>query len=282
MQQLYAWSGLWRPLSFQIFSHRLVLLCMLSAFLIAGCLYFYLAEQDVGRAASFGLGMGLAVFISWALARELDPDAPWAAFVVVGLSTIALWLWPNPDLVLLFFILLMLRLVNRSSGVPARLADVLLLIAYTTWLLYQGQLIAGVLATAAFWSNSKPPEAQPSHKYWALLSGLLTILAITLEPFQGLPGNISIEINILVIAFSTAFALFARTIKEVNEEADATEAPLSLHRLRSAQVIVLLIVTIFTLWQGDVLFTRLSLLWAAFGGIFLYHAFYYKPAPKHK
>lgn len=258
------------------------MLCMLSAFLFAGYLYFHLAEQDVGRAASFGLGIGLAVFISWALARELDPDAPWAAFAVVGLSTIGLWLWPNPDLVLLFFILLMLRLMNCSSGVPARLADILLLLAYTVWLLYQGQLMAGVLATAAFWSNSKPPEAQPLHKYWALLSGILTILAIALEPFQGLPGNISININILVIALSTGFALFARTVKEVKAKADATEAPLSLHRLRSAQIIVLLVVTIFTLWHGDAFFTRLSPLWAAFGGIFLYHAFYYKPTPKHE
>ena len=217
--------------------------------------------------------MGLSVFLSWALARELHPDAPMAAFVAVGLSSIALWFWPYPDLQLLFFILLILRLINRSTGIPARIPDLVLMICYTAWLLYGGQLIAGILATAAFWSNSKAPEPQAAHKYAALLTGLLTILAIAQDPFQTWPGSISISTNIIIIALSTAFALFIRTVKEVKSRTDATDTPLHLHRLRSAQAIVLLAVAVFSLWHGDTFFSRLSPIWASFGGIFLYAAF---------
>lgn len=278
MEKLYAFSGLWRPISLTSFTNRLVLICVASALLFAGGLHYYLTGADTTEAVAYGIRIGLAVFLSWALARELQPDAPWAAFVALGVATVGLWYWSYPDVGALLLLLLVLRLINRSTGVPATLPDVLLLLALTGWILYLGQIWAGVLTAAGFWFNSKLPEPQPTHKYPALLTSVSTISLLAINPLFGLPGNISISTNILTIALATGFALLIRGRKSINSLGDASGTPLNLQRLRTAQMVALLSVTVFTLWQGDSFFGKLSPAWAAFGGIFLYACFVRTPA----
>jgi hypothetical protein len=273
MKQLYAWSGLGRPISWSLFSHRLVLICMLVAGLAAAAGYVGYFEDHVKGAILFGLRISLAVFLSWAICRELHPDAPWAAFVAVALAAVGLWLWPWPNLLLLFCMLLCLRLVNRSSGIPARWADVLLLLALLGLLVYRGELLAGFLVTGAFWLNGRLPEAQPLHRYLALLAGLGVLLILWLMPSFRPPAYLSISINILIIALATGFALFVRKLKGLQATADADGSPLLLKRLKAAQLLVLLNTTVFSLWYGDALFTALTPIWAAFGASFLYAAF---------
>ncbi|EMR01590.1 hypothetical protein [Cesiribacter andamanensis] len=270
---LYAWSGLGRLISVRLLTHRLILLCMLAAALLAGAGYLGFFEEDLKGAAIYGSQIGLAVFLSWAICRELHPDAPWAAFVAVGLASAGLWLWPMPDLLLLFCILLCLRLVIRPAGVPARPGDVLLLLGLMGWLLYRGQPMAGVLVTAAFWLNGSLPQPQAWQRYLALLCGLSLLIAFWLKPFALPPAFLSIEINILIIALATAFALFIRKLKELHARADADGSPLLLRRLKAAQVLVLLVVSMFTLWFGDGLFAALVPVWACFAAPFLYAAF---------
>lgn len=280
MQQLYAWSGLWRPISWHSLPHRLILICMLVAALLAGLTYLQFFVWDPAGALIFGLRMGLGVFLSWALARELSPDAPWAAFVSVGLTSVALWFWPAPNLLLLFLMLLCLRLVNRSSGTAGRWADSLLLLGLTGLLLYQGHLLAGALATAAFWANSRLPAPQLHHRYLALLALLGTLISASLKPYTALPDYLTIETNILIIALATGFALYMRRVKQVQATDDAAQALLNLKRVRTAQALALLIATVFCLWQGDLLFQALSPLWAAFGAVFLYAAAAGRPAKR--
>lgn len=273
MKQLYAWSGLGRPISWSLFSHRLVLICMLVAGLVAATGYLGYFNEQLQAGIFFGFSISLAVFLSWAFGRELHPDAPWAAFIAVGLASVGLYIWPWPNLLLLFCVLLSLRLVNRTSGVPARWADVVLLLALMGLLVYRGQVLAGFLVTGAFWLNGRLPRAQPLHRYLALLAGLAVLLIIWLKPFFTPPAYLSISVNILIIALATGFALFVRKLNQLRATADADNNPLLLKRLKAAQLLVLLGATVFSLWFGDAMFTALIPLWAAFGASFLYAAF---------
>lgn len=280
MQQLYAWSALARPLSFRLLPHRILLICTGLAFLLSCSLHLVYAAFEVQEAVFVGIRLGLAVFLSWALARELYPDAPWAAFAAVAVSSLGLLLWPWPDLGVLFFTLLTTRVINRTSGLPARPLDVVVLLIITAWLLYRGELMAGMLAAAAFWSNSRLPEPQLQHKYLILPVVIATAWAIAYQPHLAAPGALSVDRTIVIIALASGFAFFLRTYKQTSSVADANGKPLSLKRVRSAQVITLLAASIFSLWYGDYFFETISPLWAAFAGIFLYAAFSRTPPKK--
>lgn len=281
MQLLHAWTGLGRPLSPAWYTHRILLLCIAVAFGTAAGLQYFLVEQDWSSAAAAGFRIAGAVFLSWALARELHPDAPWAAFGAVALCTVGLWFWPRPDLLLLFHTLLLLRLINRSTGIPAKPLDVLLLLGLTAWLLYLGHLMAGVLAAVAFWSNGRLPAPQEKHKFLILPVVIAFAWAIAYQPHLAAPQPLSTTTTILVIALATGFALFARGLKEVKSLADADNTLLYYKRVQSAQVLTLLVTTIFTLWYGDEYFEHLIPLWASFGGIFFFAAIFRTPQ-EHK
>ena len=58
----------------------------------------------------------LVVVLSWAIARELDPDYDLSAFVATGLSLVGLIMFGLPKITVLLWILLVARMVNRTRG----------------------------------------------------------------------------------------------------------------------------------------------------------------------
>ena len=97
----------------------------------------------------WGAGVGLTVFLSWALARELDPDNDHSAFVGAGLVSIGVFLWGLPHFLALFCLLVLGRIVNRSSGLSARTADSMAAVVLSGLLVYQGSWGFGLAAAMA-------------------------------------------------------------------------------------------------------------------------------------
>ncbi len=95
---------------------------------------------DLSRGAAWdsalleGLRWGGACFLSWALARETDPDR-WASafFAAVGGLAGAVLLGPPSFLFLLWF-LIALRYINRSTGVAPGILDFGALYGIKLWL----------------------------------------------------------------------------------------------------------------------------------------------------
>ena len=50
-------------------------------------------------------GIGLSVFLAWALCREIDPDRDLSAFVAAGLALVGGLLWGTPGLAVVFWLL---------------------------------------------------------------------------------------------------------------------------------------------------------------------------------
>lgn len=108
------------------------------AVIVGGIVLQLIVGEGLTQGVSWGISAGLTVFLAWALGRELDPDHDLSAFVAAGLALIGLLLFDLPSLMALLWMLFFLRMVNRTTGLPARILDSLLILGLGSWLTWQG------------------------------------------------------------------------------------------------------------------------------------------------
>ena len=112
-----------------------------------------LAALATGLAALAGLEIGLSpfsaalgVFLSWAIARELDPDHPAAAAIALPVSFVLLVLVGPSSLLVSTGLLLGARMTAGTVGTPLRLLDVVGIVALSALL---GTSVVGAVGVAA-------------------------------------------------------------------------------------------------------------------------------------
>lgn len=107
----------------------------------------------------------LAVYGSWALARELDPDDPLAAFLSLAAGVVGALAAAPSALLVLYTALGLVRTVNRSSGLAARKIDSLVLMALSLLVIYQTDSpLFGLVAALAFILDGSLRE--PLRRQW--------------------------------------------------------------------------------------------------------------------
>ncbi|MCQ1538773.1 hypothetical protein FTO68_07220 [Methanocalculus taiwanensis] len=134
-----------------------------------------------------GFIAGIAIILAWAISRELDPDSEYAAFLPVLICIPLLLIAPKPGLLISFFMLLLLRIVNRTTGQPAGVLDSAALLLLAGWLVSGGFWLAWPAALAAFILDSRLKEPDFRQIWFAavLVIGLAAYAAffgITLPP----------------------------------------------------------------------------------------------------
>jgi hypothetical protein len=113
--------------------------------------------DDTGTVESLldAFGAGVAVFLAWALGRELDPDNDSSA-LVAELGAFALWFWLPSSAGLLFATLILVRLIVRSTGRAPTRGD----------LIFAALVTAGTVAVAV---SSYEGWSRPKAIEWLLL-----------------------------------------------------------------------------------------------------------------
>lgn len=86
-----------------------------------------------GRAMA-GLTVGLGTFLTWALSRELDPNHDYSAFLAAGFSLLNVFYFQNIQLLVIFWILLLMRTVNGITGKPLTTFDLISVLGLTGYL----------------------------------------------------------------------------------------------------------------------------------------------------
>lgn len=128
---IYCFTSIGRPVDPAYRTNRVLLIVLpLAGLLSAGVA----SVQDIGSgplSAAFS-GM-LTAFAAWALTRELAPDDNGAAFVALALAWLLNVAFGARLVLLLFVALLLVRMVNRSTGLPLRLLDTLGVFGFCTW-----------------------------------------------------------------------------------------------------------------------------------------------------
>jgi hypothetical protein len=236
----------------------------------AGAVANLLSDVALLESVLWGIGAGFSVFLTWALARELDPAHDLSAFAGAGLAIAALPFIDQPALMLIFWLLVALRVVNRTVGPPARPLDTLAILGLGGWLTWQGNWIVGLVTALAFLLDGLLTKPL---RYHLVLSVLALAGTIVLSVFH---GDIAMEsgpaLPVIVSSLVTAglFLVVVGTSREVRAVGDATGERLDAQRVQAAQLLALLTALLYAWWDGVAGAEVLWPLWAAMVGVGLY------------
>lgn len=163
-------TSLARPLELGRTTNRLIA-ALAVAGLVGGSVHGWLSGGEAIRALTDGGSLALTIFLSWALARELDPDGEAAAFIAVGLS-VAAWLsLGRVDLWALGIALGACRMVARTTGPPAAFGDALIVFAATGVLaIVGGRWSLAAVAAMAFALDALLVDGKRSRLVFAVLA----------------------------------------------------------------------------------------------------------------
>ena len=241
---------------------------------IAGAVFRLVSGTALLESALWGIEAGLVFFLTWALGRELDPDHDLSAFVGAGLVPIALLLVDPPALVVVLWLLLVLRIVNRTVGLPAKPLDSLGVLGLGAWLTWQGYWMVGLVTAVAFLLDGLLSPPLRRHLF---VSGLAFVATVTLSIFHGdmametgptMPFVIS---SAVIAALLLVVIATSREVQAVGDAAVGTVGkPLNPRRVQAAQVLALLTALLFAWWAGASGVVALLPLWAAMLGVSLY------------
>lgn len=250
-------SGIARPLDLSSPTNRAIVLLSLAVFVVSTAIQI-LAGLGIIGALVKGFGAGLAVFFAWALGREVDPDHDLSALLAAGFMVVAFFVLPVPDLVTLLWSLLLLRVVNQTTGRAATVTDLVLLLLLTLWPLWHGFLMAGPLAAAAFLLDRAYLRSAPDR----LLAAVLALAATVAAVLAGWSTGFSAPSPELVVIATLATVLFLSVIATMRmpwSTGDHGGVPLHPGRVRAAQALALATALLALLWNSWALIP----LWAA-------------------
>jgi len=169
------------------------------------------------EALGFAAAVAFALFLSWAISREIDPAHDWSAFTALPFTlAVALFCGP-PALAALFFILLLSRFINRSSGLEATSFDSALLIILGAILFTNGFLAALPILAVALGFDAFLAPADRRQAYFALLAlALFAVMVIFFFPGPAYAAGFNLYtgfVSLLIAA--SAVILGARGGKKV-------------------------------------------------------------------
>lgn len=120
---MYRFTSIARPIDPAYLTNRALLIVLPIAGLLSAGLALFFDVGDGPLTAAFS--GALAAFAAWALTRELAPDYNGAAFVALAFAWVANIAFGARQVLLLFVAMVLVRVINRSTGLPLRPIDTL-------------------------------------------------------------------------------------------------------------------------------------------------------------
>lgn len=274
-------STIGRPIDLSYPSNRAIALITL-AITVGASLVQGLSGAPLPESALWGLQAGLAVFLAWALCRELDPDHPQAAFVAAILCLAALFTHGLPELGVVFWLLILLRVVNRSSGLPATVIDALGLWGLAGWLTVQNGWGFGLITALAFVLDGLLPVPARRQLLLAALAVLVATGGAVLGGSRWWVASVSFAGGAVAFALAIPFLLVMHGYRSVESVGDRTGERLLPLRVQAAQGLALLTGVGAALVEGSIGIPGLAPLWAAVFGASLFWLYVALPWPVNR
>lgn len=231
-------STLWRGLSPKNKTHLAIFGCCSVAF--AGVLAVQVMDgREPAAAVAVAVNAAVMIFLSWAIARELDPDFPRSAFVAVGVATLIL-AGGSEAAGASVGVLMALRIAGRSTGKRPSLLDLVaapVLGAAFAWL-PRGWIGGVAVAVALVW-DTLVPEPGPRRNYAGAALTLAATVAVTL--FRDTLGAGFVTGGwlgwVVVAAALTAFPAIRHYVPR--SRCDRTRQTIEPERLKAARLLAL-------------------------------------------
>jgi len=201
-----------RPIDPAYLSNRALLIVLpLLALVSAGLASF----RDTGGGPLAAAFSGALIgFAAWALTRELAPDSDAAAFVALTLAWVGNVAFGVNLVLLLFVALLLVRIVNRSTGLPSRPFDTLAILGFCIWAANSTQQPLILLVASAAFALDAALEDPLRHHYLAAAACLSAFIWMLL-------GNTELIANDLTTRDWALIALLAGGIYRVVSQSPA-------------------------------------------------------------
>jgi hypothetical protein len=218
----------------------------------------------------WGIQAGLAVFLAWVVCREFDPDHDLSAFVAAGLVLAGLFWWDPPNLGALLWLALIMRVVNRTPGLPATVVDALAVVGVGGWLAWQGNWGYGVLTVLALILDGLLPQRNRQAVAFVFLGVAAAAIVGVWQGRMWGPGGPSLQNGALALVMGIVSVPVIVVSNRVTSVGDETGEPLTPLRIQAAQVMAVLAGVQVAVWDGAAGLASLSSLWAAVLGAALY------------
>lgn len=208
--------------------------------------------------------VAVAVFLAWAVAREIDPDdalpAGMATVVVVPFMALG-----APSLVSTAAVLIAARIAVRTTGISPHLVDGAVLTLGAAYLGARPETwpALGTLILAVGTDRYAQPPG-PDRTLW--FSGGMTVAAVvTALAFADPPGWTQPTIPEWVLLGVTAVAGFLAAVntRPLVSRADFRDHTLSESRLRFGRVLILFTLVVGVVYLGGPIIPSLTPVWAA-------------------
>lgn len=227
-------SALGRMIDIRYASNRFV---VAAAGLGGAATLVYRIAADAGDPLLWAFRVAAAVFLAWALARELDPDHPVSAAVAAIAAGPAVALAP-PEIGAMAGFIIAVRIIVRSTGMsahPWELAAVVLFVAYLAagpagW-------PAAIALTWAMWiDGSHEHIPHPPSRIAALVAAAAAIAVAVVTFPTDLTFDRSWPATLVFLAGILAAWLAVNRMTAPVSTGDHDRAPLSPHRLALGRI----------------------------------------------
>jgi hypothetical protein len=256
-----------RSLNFDYFSNKLITIIAVLTFIIITL--FDAARGEANYASLItGVRAGLLVFLLWAISRELDPDKDWGAFVTVSLALAFIMVFEIPSILPFVWFLLILRILNHSSGMPAGIMDSFLIAIIGIIMAYHMSWIYGILTAGGFILDSRLTDPAKYHLSTGVL--MLIVSAIIYVENGGivLPGSSE---SILFVVFGTLIFLPAIIRPgKLESVGDRTNEPLDPTRIKMARIMGILVFFVIGAIPVDLNAVLVPFIFCIFAGTGIY------------
>ena len=258
-------TAIGRPIDFSYPTNRAIV-ALSAAAAASGFLFRLFTGYVWHQSLLWGAGAGLTLFLTWALTRELDPDNNLSAFVAAVLAWVGVFMWGLPLFLALFWLLVMVRMLNRSTGLPAKATDSTAAVFLTGALVYQGDWGFGLAAALAFFLDSRMNPPLRRQMYFAGSALILSAALLLVKEGFWSVGVPDFSAGGVALALSLVFIPAMRGVSTLKSLGDETGQPLRPARVLAGQGLALLIGMGLALLKGaDGLLSMLTLWCAVIG-----------------
>lgn len=192
----------------------------------------------------------IPIFLIWAISRELDPDNDYSAFVPIPIFIlVSLYLDLNP-IVIMLTLLVSLRMINRSVGLPFSETDYPLIIVFSAMISYylENMYIMPIVGTAILIDTLIDKNFKRT-LYFLLSIAVAVILAYHFDMDTSFVW-IGFSSLIFVIFISFMYFPLIYISRNVRSVGDMTGVSLDPARMMACQIFFLSSIIAMTFFQG--------------------------------